>query len=84
MGFIKDVKSQSAGQDAARAAREGRTVLLYRFNVPATSSGFSGPVSGAAEVIEGIEEQGWWLASMAYDSKQSAHGAVMLLFRLRQ
>lgn len=56
-------------------------MLLYRFNVPATSSGFSGPVSGAAEVIEGIEQQGWRLATKAYDEAQSKNGAVMLLFR---
>jgi hypothetical protein len=81
MGLIKDVKAQSAGTDASRAAAEGRTVFLYRFNVPATSSGFSGPVSGAAEVIEGIEQPGWRLAQMAYDGAQSKNGAVMLLFR---
>ena len=81
MGLIKDVKTQSAGTDASSAAAEGRTVFLYRFNVPATSSGFSGPVSGAAEVIEGIEQSGWRLAQMAYDGAQSKNGAVMLLFR---
>jgi hypothetical protein len=36
-------------------------------NVPATSSGFSGPVSGGAEVIESVERQGWRLSHMAYD-----------------
>jgi len=41
MGLIKDVKAQTAGTDASRAAAERRTVFLYRFNAPATSSGFS-------------------------------------------
>ncbi|HEY5397841.1 MAG TPA: hypothetical protein VIL16_20835 [Trebonia sp.] len=82
MGFIKDTKVGSAVTDAARAIQEGRTVFLYRFNVPASNSSFSGPVSGAAEVIEGIERRGWRLAEMAYDGKQSTNGAVMLLFRL--
>jgi hypothetical protein len=81
MGFIKDTKANVAGSHAARAAQEGRRVLLYRYDVPATSSGFSGPVSGAAEVIESIEGQGWHLSDMAYDGKQARNGAVVLLFR---
>jgi hypothetical protein len=44
MGFIKDTTTNIAGSHAARAAQEGRTVLLYRYNVPATSSGFSVPI----------------------------------------
>ena len=38
-------------------------------------------MSGAAEVIEGIEKSGWRLAQMAYDGAPSKNGAVMLLFR---
>jgi len=81
MGLIKDVKAQSAGTDASRAAAEGRTVFLYRFSAPATTSGFSGPVSGTAEVIEGVEQSGWRLAQMASDGTQPKNGAVILLFR---
>lgn len=81
MGFIKDAKIGSAATDAARARQEGRTIFVYRYNVPATSSGYSGSVSGAAEVIEGIEGKGWRLAEMAYDGKQSSNGAVLLVFR---
>jgi hypothetical protein len=81
MGFIKDAKTGSAGTEAGRARQEGRSVFLYRYNVPATSSGFSGSVSGAAEVIETIEHAGWRLAEMAYDGQQSKNGAVLLLFR---
>jgi hypothetical protein len=81
MGVIKDTKASAAAQHAARAAQEGRTVLLYRQNVGATSSGFSGPVGDVAEVIEAIEGQGWELAQLAYDERQSRHGGVLLLFR---
>lgn len=81
MGWIKDTKVATASNDAKRARAEGHTVFLYRFNVPATSSGFSGPISGAAEVIEGIEAEGWELDQISYDAKQSSNGAMLLLFR---
>jgi hypothetical protein len=81
MGLIRDSKASTAAQHAVRAAQEGRTVLLYRQNLGATSSGFSGPVGDVAEVIEAIESQGWELAQMAYDERQSRNGGVLLLFR---
>jgi hypothetical protein len=81
MGLIKDTKVGSAGTESARARQEGRTIFVYRYNVPATGSGFSGSVSGAAEVIERIEGNGWRLAEMAYDGKQSTNGDALLLFR---
>lgn len=81
MGFIKDAKATTAANHAARARQEGRTVFLYRHNVPASSSGFSGPVTDTAEVIESIEQTGWQLAQIAYDGHQSKNGAVLLLFR---
>lgn len=82
MGLVKDVKASTAAQHAARAAAEGRTTLLYRLNIPVSSGGASGPVTGAAEVIEAIERQRWQLWQMAYDESQSRHGAVLLLFRM--
>lgn len=81
MGFIKEVKADTARNHATRAREEGRGVFLYRFDVPSTSSGFSGLVSGAAEVIEAIERTGWRLQHMAYDGHQSKNGAALLLFR---
>ena len=81
MARIKDSNASTAARHAARAAQEGRTVLLYRQNVGAASSGFSGPVGDAGEVIEAIESQGWELAQMAYDKRQSRNGGLMLLFR---
>jgi hypothetical protein len=81
MGIIKESKANTAAQHASRAAREGLAVFLYRFNVPATSSGWSGPIPGAAEVIEAVERNGWQLGDFAFDRAQSQHGAVLLLFR---
>jgi hypothetical protein len=83
MGLITDTKATSASKDASRAASEGRQVFVYRYNVPATSSGYSGPIGGASEVIEGIERHNWTLCHMAYDGAQSKNGAVLLLFRRR-
>jgi hypothetical protein len=84
MGIIKRAKSGTAAAHAEVAAEEGRSVLLYRFNVPATSSGWSGPIAGAAEVIEAIEEYGWRLDNFAFDRAQSSNGGVLLLFRRAQ
>lgn len=84
MGIVKDVKAARADEHAARARAEGRTVFLYKLNMPATSSRFSEPVSGAAEVIEAVERQGWVLHQLAYDSRQGSNGSALLLFRPRQ
>ena len=80
MGRITGSKANIAASHATRAIQEGRTILVYRYDVPATSSGFSGPVSGAAEVIESIE-RGWRLGDVTYGEKQSRNGALILLFR---
>jgi hypothetical protein len=84
MGFIKNAKASSAGRHAELAELEGHSVLVYRQNVPWSSSGASGPVSTAAEVIESIESHGWALASFAYDEQQARNGAMLLLFRRDQ
>ena len=47
-------------------------------------SGLSGPISGAAEVIEAIERQGWHLDHFGFDRAQSKNGAVLLLVPPRQ
>ena len=81
MGIIKETKAATAASHARRSAGEGHTVLLYRFDVPWSSGGFSGPISGAAEVVEAIEKSGWQLDQFSFDRAQSSHGAVLLLFR---
>ena len=80
MAFTKTT-ANFAAVDATRAIQEGRTVFVYRYNVPFSSSNFSGSVSGAAEVIETIEAKGWALTQMAYDERQSSNGSALMLFR---
>ena len=80
MAFTK-AKASFAAVEATRAIQEGRTVFVYRYNVPFSSSNFSGSVSGAAEVIETIEAKGWALTQMAYDERQSSNGSALMLFR---
>jgi hypothetical protein len=81
MGLNKQTKTDAAADHALRAAREGRTVFFYRQNIPATGAGWSGPVSGVAEVIEIIEKCGWRLDQFALDEEWSRHGGVLMLFR---
>jgi hypothetical protein len=81
VGLFKETKAGTAELHAAQATAEGRTVLLYRYNIPPGSGHGSGPISGAAKVIEAAERQGWELGQMAYDRAGSSHGAVLLLFR---
>jgi len=81
MGLVKETKAGVGRTEAARARSEGRTVFVYRCNVPAFRSGFSGSISGAAEVIESIEGQGWSLSEFAYDGAQSRNGALVMMFR---
>jgi hypothetical protein len=83
MPFTK-MKADFACTDAERAADEGRTVFVYRYNVPFSNSNFSGSVGGAAQVIEAIERQGWTLTHLAYDERQSANGSALMLFRRAQ
>jgi hypothetical protein len=80
MAFTK-TKANFAAVDATRAIQEGRTVFVYRYNVPFSSSSFSGSVSGVAEVIETIEAKGWALTQMAYYERQSSNGTALMLFR---
>ena len=84
MGLIEDTKVNIAATHAARARQEGRTVFLYRFDGNASSSGFSGPVGGAAEVIESVERTRSRLVDTSVTSPgtKSKNGAALLLFRL--
>jgi hypothetical protein len=81
MGLVIDTEASAAAGQAARATREGRTVLLYRQHFPASVAGQPDPVGDLAEVIEAIESQGWALAQLAYDERKSRAGGVLLLFR---
>jgi hypothetical protein len=80
MGFVKKFKSDSAGGNALRARDEGRTVYVHRFEMPHWGSGYSGSVSGAAEVIESIEDQGWKLTHITDSAGEGHRGAFVLVF----
>lgn len=81
MGIVRDAMAKIARVEAARARSEGRAIFVYRCNVPRASSRASGSVSGAAEVIEVIEGEGWSLSDMAYDGVMFRKGALILIFR---
>ena len=76
MGWMKDAKAELAAKHAKRAAEEGHKVLVFLINVP--SSAVQGtPVSGVAEQIEAVEDQGWALASLSAKDAKS----MLALFR---
>lgn len=60
MAVFKQAKAELAGQHAARAAAEGRTVLVFKIDLPRTAVEGT-PISGVAEQIEAVEAQGWRL-----------------------
>ena len=80
MGFIKDMKANTAGSDAERAAAEGHKVFVFKFDMPNLNSAVTSNVSGAAEAIEGIEGRGWTLSQMAVHPSVR-HGAMVMVFR---
>ena len=71
MGIFKEAKVSALGDEARRAAEEGRTVFAPKLNTPASQHGLSGAISGWAEMIEGVEAEGWRLDhwSVAMDAK---------------
>jgi hypothetical protein len=81
VGIVKRTKVSGATLEAERARAEGRTVFVYRFEMPHWGSSASGSVSGAAEVIEAIEEGGWRLTHIADSAGEGRRGAFVLVFR---
>lgn len=84
MSFVtnkKAAKAADARDFAMIAAQDGRGVMLYRFDIPASRSGWSGPIDDGSAVIDAVERVGWRLQHMAYDPRQSQNGALLLLFR---
>jgi hypothetical protein len=82
MGFVKDMKTNTAGKDAARAVAEGRQVFVFKFDMPNLNSAATASVSGAAETIEAIEAEGWVLGHMSVHPSVR-HGAMVMVFRRR-
>jgi hypothetical protein len=80
MGFVKNVKVSGATEDAKRAADEGHSVFVFKFGMPNLNSAMSSTVSGAAEVIEAIEEAGWRLQQFALND-HVRHGQIVMVFR---
>jgi hypothetical protein len=82
VGFLKDRRADTAGAHAMRAREEGHEVYVHRFKLPSmTGIGYGGsPVSGAAEVIESIEQSGWRLEHISH-AEVADHGSLLLMFR---
>lgn len=81
MGLIKQAKESNAFRDAERARSDGNSVFVYRFEMPHTGRGFSGSVSGAAEVIMAIEAVGWRLEHISDGEGGGDRGAILMVFR---
>lgn len=83
MGLIKSAKTSGAMSDADRARKEGRPIFIYRFEMPHWGAGYSGSVSGAAEVVEAIESAGWTMTHITESAGEGRRGAFILVFRPR-
>jgi hypothetical protein len=80
MAFVKKMKAGAASRDAQRAASEGHSVFVYKFDMPNLNSLVSSTVSGASEAIEEIESAGWTMSQMALHPGVR-HGSLVMLFR---
>lgn len=84
MGFINDAKAQSAGHEARKARERGQHVLVYKFIEANTNSKATAPMSGMADQIQAVEQQGWRLDQMAAAEGKALTGervALVCLFR---
>ena len=61
MGFIKDAKAATLGQDAAKAFAAGNRYYTPVLNFPATMPGLSGGIADWPPMIDAIEAAGWQL-----------------------
>jgi hypothetical protein len=83
MGFINSLKADTFGKDAARAREQGRTVFVGRFIVRGDIAAMSQSVSGAAEMIEATEAEGWTLQEMSWMQNAKEQTEGYFLFRRR-
>ena len=79
MGFVNDIKASSAAEDAKRAARDGRSVFVYKLAMSILNNAVSSSVSTAAEVIEAIEQAGWTLQHFGINDRR--RGQMVMVFR---
>jgi hypothetical protein len=81
VGFIKGAKSDSIGQQAARAVAEGRRVFACRVNEGGWNDNWGGSLSGVAEQIEAVEAQGWRLDKASFLPGKGQNVSAFLIFR---
>lgn len=84
MGFINDTKATMAGTEARKARERGQALLVYKFIEANTNSKSTAPMSGVAEQIEAVEQQGWRLDKMAAAEGKAFSGervALVCIFR---
>lgn len=83
VGFLKDAKANSLGQQAARAAGEGRQVFACRVNEGGWNDSWGGSLSGVAEQIEAVEAAGWVLDKASFLPGKGQNVSAFLIFRIR-
>lgn len=84
MGIINDSKANMAGAEARKARERGQSVLVYKFIEANTHSKTTAPMTGMAEQIAAVEQQGWRLDQMAAAEGKALTGervALVCLFR---
>ncbi|MEW2424851.1 hypothetical protein ACIQPS_08985 [Streptomyces sp. NPDC091290] len=84
MGFINDAKAQTAGSEARKARERGQKVLVYKFIEANLNSKATAPMSGMADQIQAVEDQGWRLDQMAAAEGKAMTGervALICIFR---
>ncbi|MBN0043110.1 hypothetical protein JS756_03065 [Streptomyces actuosus] len=81
---MNDAKANTAGTEARKARERGQTLLVYKFIEANTNSRATAPMTGIAEQISAVEEQGWRLDHMAAAEGKALTGervALVCLFR---
>lgn len=84
MGFINETKGNMAGAEAKKARERGQTVLVYKFIEANSNSRSTAPMTGMAEQIQAVEQQGWRLDQMAAAEGKALTGervALVCIFR---
>lgn len=83
MGFLKDAKTNALATEARRAREEGRRYFAPMLNTPTSHSGMTGAVGGWAEMIEGVEAEGWTLTQWAIGQDTKGRPQAYPLFAAR-
>lgn len=84
MGFINNIKADTAGTEARKARESGQLVLAYKFIEANKTSMVTAPMTGIADQIQAVEAEGWTLANMAAGEGKALGGeriALICLFR---